>query len=154
MRIKRLQENLHFINDSDNHRQHRIFVDSRDMLKDFDVCKHLDTSSEIIGRAYNRPRNNKIDNLTSDSCTIPAPKVLSDILLKQSKLYKELNSRKKRASKLQSVMSNLALQRNLMGKGSKKKSKLSLDSDSKRSIEQSETSKENVVYKWKRERLR
>lgn len=170
-KAEKLSQNLHFIGEAVP-KKHKIFVDDADKLKSFDVAKHFDTAPELVGRVFNRPRSEEIDKViingggaqltsTADS--------MKRILKKQSKAYKELQSRTKRSEKLTKVMNGLALQRNLMGKGARTKIvvKGSADkdtdddhtSDRKRNRDDDESgdsssSKSKVVYKWKRERRR
>ena len=170
----KLGQNLHFIGEAAP-RKHKIFVDDKNSMDAFDVATHFDTAPELVDRAFNRPRSAKIDHIIVNDDTSSKTKASTDnmkrILKKTTKAYKELHARTKRSEKLKKVMNGLALQRNLMGKGSKKKIVIkgnggtSDDGDDedrnagrKRrrndGDDDSNNSKSTVVYKWKRERRR
>ena len=169
-KAEQLRDNLHMIGE-DVPRKHKIFVDSSSKLKEFDVAKHFDTAPELVGRFFNRPRVETIEKLVHEANLNSTTKEdMKKMMEKQTAAYKELKGRTHRSTKLKAVITGLALQRNLMGKGSKKKvvsnipSEKKIDDDSdddsstggkrghKRKIELEKA--EAVVYKWKRDRKR
>jgi len=182
-KAEKLGQNLHFIGEVAP-KKHTIFVDSSDKVKAFDAATHFDTVPELVGRTFNRPRASQIDGAivsdggaaagsssSSSAAAAAATSVdtVNRLKRKQSKAYKELQARKKRADKLQKVVTGLALQRNLMGKGAKQKivvkgsARTDTDDDAddrttrkrKRGDDDDGSSdKSTVVYKWKRERRR
>ena len=175
-KAEKLGQNLHFIGEVVP-KKHTIFVDSADKVKAFDAATHFDTVPELVGRTFNRPRASQIDGaIVNDGggsdAAATSIEVVNRLKKKQSKAYKELHSRKKRADKLQKVVTGLALQRNLMGKGARKKivvngsAPTGGDNDDpddratrkrKRGDDDSDNNlsgKSTVVYKWKRERRR
>ena len=172
----KLGQNLHFIGEAAP-RKHKIFVDDQNSMDTFNVATHFDTAPELVDRAFNRPRSGKIDQIIVNGDTSSKTKASTDnmkrVLKKTTKAYKELHARTKRSEKLKKVMNGLALQRNLMGKGSKKKiiikgnggtSNDDGDDEDRNAGRKrrrnddddhdSNNSKSTVVYKWKRERRR
>ncbi|RKO91661.1 small-subunit processome [Blyttiomyces helicus] len=153
-KIDRLKANLHFLdtdlpgadeadaNDDDEDAalappktQHTIFVDDEESAKTFDPAKHFDTPAEILHRKYNRPRTEalkRVDTAAVDRRTI------KKFAKARDKPYRELASRLERDQKLRKSQLELDLQKQLMGKGSKKK--IGVDADGV------------PVYKWKAER--
>ena len=151
-KIEKLKENLHIIGDKTKTRQHKTFVDTKEELKSFDVVKHFETAPEFVNRAFNRPRIKTLLTkgiISSTSTTRPGTTpttttTASDIkqiknLTEQS--YEEFNRRVKRVNKLKKVVQTLELQRNLMGKGTKRK--VSEGGEGK-----------PPVFKWKKQRQR
>ena len=69
---------------------------------------------------------------------VPSALTVKKVLDKRDKAYKELNQRSKRSEKLDKALQRLSEQRNLMGKGAKKKVTPKDGGD--------------AVYKWKRRR--
>ena len=137
-KIEKLKANLHMIGDVLPSR-HRIFVDSEDKLKTFDLAQHLDTAPELVHRAFNRPTNSMLQTgrviLNNAS-----EKTITQVERLKERSYHELNQRIRRGEKLKKTVQTLQLQRNLMGGGSKRK------------IE--DGSGGVPVFKWKRERSR
>ena len=125
-KIRKIKNSLHLIGDK-KPRKHKIFVESSKELKTFDPVKHFETAPELIDRTYNRIKLSTIENNT-----LPSAEHMKSALKKRNQSYKELEGRQKRASKLNEAAERLILQRNLMGKGNKRKVK--------------------GQYKWKRER--
>lgn len=164
-KAEQLRDNLHMIGENIA-RNHKIFVDDDAALKKFDVAKHFDTAPELVGRFFNRPRLATIESLIQNTEVKPATiEEMSKAMVKQSKAYKELKARTHRSTKLTKVITGLALQRNLMGKGARKKVPMvpqpgKGDDDNEGSNEKSGNKKRkaesdgSTVYKWKRERSR
>jgi Utp11 protein len=81
---------------------------------------------------------------------------------KRKQAYKELKSRTSRSAKLMTVINGLALQRNLMGKGTRKKVALK-DTSGLKGVDDTEHGSGRkrkgdfegpTVYKWNRDRKR
>lgn len=135
-KAERLKENLHLIGDKSK-RKHITFVDTKEELESFDVAKHFDTAPELVNRTFNRPRTETLANggILNHSARRDVKQVAK--LTEQS--YSELNQRVARVKKLKNAVKALELQRNLMGKGSKRKVKEGSDG-------------KLPVFKWKRQR--
>jgi U3 small nucleolar RNA-associated protein 11 len=150
-----LRDSLHMIGENVA-RRHKVFVEDASALKEFDVAKHFDTAPELVNRSFNRPRIEAIEKLVQSSdLKATTAEEMKKVLDKQTKAYKELTSRTRRAEKLKKVITGLALQRNLMGKGAKRKvpvNKNTLDDDGTRKRKGDDDGP--TQYKWKRERSR
>jgi U3 small nucleolar RNA-associated protein 11 len=143
-KIEKLRNNLHMIGD-EKPKSHQIFVDTTDELEEFDLEEHFDTAPELVDRTYNRPRKETLEKgiyvgSTDEGAHITRKRVRK-ALEEKEKSYDELNKRIKRSEKLQKTAQCLLLQRNLMGKGSKKK------------LANAEQGKA-AVFKWKRVRAK
>ena len=160
-KAEQLRDNLHMIGENIP-RKHKIFVDNSAELKEFDVAKHFDTAPELVGRYFNRPRVATIEKLLQNAEMKPATmEEMSKAMRNQSKAYKDLKARTHRSTKLKRVITDLALQRNLMGKGTRKKvpvipqpAKGEKGDNSGSSRKRKGESDDAKVYKWKRERSR
>ncbi|CAG8512614.1 6108_t:CDS:2 [Funneliformis mosseae] len=118
--------------------QHIIFVDTPKEAKTFDPAKHFDTLPELVNRKFNRPR---IETLQNEVIMFPEDETELILLHKQKLIkYKELSARMQRQEELRKVERELQIQKNLMGKGRRKK--VGVDKDGL------------AVYKWKNERKR
>lgn len=143
-KAEKLQDNLHLIGASKS-KNHTIFVDSKEEVRDFDVATHFETAPELAGRSFNRPRVADLESQNSSSFKDlkALEKIQRAAATSSTQSYKDLEHRSNRAKKLGKVINRLQLQRNLMGKGTKEKIK-------KRDSDGIETGA--VVYKWKRQR--
>ena len=143
-KIEKMKNNLHMVGD-EAPKKHVIFVDSQREVEEFDVEKHFDTAPELVDRAYNRPRKETLEKGiyvgSKDEGAYITRKRVRKALEEKEKSYDELNKRIKRAKKLNMATKCLILQRNLMGKGSKKK------------LADAERGKP-AVFKWKRQRAK
>lgn len=139
-KVARLKENLHMIG-SKPAKLHRVFVNSEEDLRDFSVESHFGTAPELMGRAFNRPRTDDIGKLLNIN-TNSSAEALAHSLSKKSSAYRELKQRTQRSDKLKGVLSKLAQEKNLSGKGSKKKIV----------VPGKDGKPDAVVYKWKRQR--
>jgi len=119
------------------HREHIVFVDSKKAVKKFNAAKHFDTAPELVGRAHNRPR---METLRTQAVVQPgSEKILEKMERKRESGYKELEQRIDRLGALKKVAGAMQTQRNLQGKGMRRKVK---------------STKEGKpdVYKWRKER--
>ena len=148
-RVARLKQNLHLIGVVQP-KKHKIFVEDEKKVESCDVAEHFETAPELAERSFNRPRMTQLQNLAaadaSSSSARPTPalpgrKRLRQAEEKKERAYKELSVRTQRAKKLNNVAGELQLQRNLMGKGTKKKITTTQPDG-----------KVQVAYKWKRVR--
>ncbi len=73
-KIERLKGSLHFIGAAPKApNQHTVFVDSQDEVKGFDPAQYFNTPKELLGRTYNRPKQEQLD----DPSTVVLPKHVS-----------------------------------------------------------------------------
>lgn len=142
-KIEKLRENLHFIDSSEQlskvRNSHKLFVDDAEAVEKFDRVSHFNTSEELLSRSFNRISKDDIKKLQDSVIQKASVKKINSAI---SEKYTELSQRLKRLKKIDSAVQAVTLQRNLMGKGTKRK--LEIESDQGKV----------TVYKWKRERLR
>ena len=142
--IEKLQSNLAFLSEGNLGNKHTIFVDSREEIDNFSPTKYFDTVEELSGRAYNRPRKKTLADAKvrgTEENEILHRRQMKKIKKRRERVYRELNERIEREEKLQSVAQQLDLQKNLGGKGRRKKVK---DGEGDAP----------PVYRWKRQRKR
>lgn len=144
-KIERLRENLHYIgklDSSSSKKSHKIFCETEDELKSFNPVEHFETTEEFFANDHNRVRASalakddhysNIDNLNKRD--------IVKINKQKLKSYNELEKRICRSKKLQTASMGLQLQRQLNGKGSKRKL---VDPDDP----------DKITYKWKRQRAK
>lgn len=108
--------------------KHTLFVENEEGLENFDAAKHFDTDKRLLHRRQNRLRSSQ---LTDVDIQQPAETSLKDLQTLQKRLS--------RREELDLVQQELALQRELMKKGDKKKI---VNKDG------------TVTYKWKKVRKR
>ncbi|KAK3265845.1 U3 small nucleolar RNA-associated protein 11 [Cymbomonas tetramitiformis] len=136
-RAERLKESLHLIGDEPTNK-HIVFVNDRQEAKSFDAAEHFDTAPELLSRTFNRPRRGQPQEKAAAMHAALGARGLTKTLERQrSKSYKEMADRAERAEKMISISQGMALQKDLMGKGRKRKMKASDGA---------------TVYRWKRER--
>ncbi|CAG8612083.1 13846_t:CDS:2 [Acaulospora morrowiae] len=153
-KIERLNNELHFIDndiiqdpmssdkeeDEEKHKstksRHIIFVETKEEAKKFDPAKHFDTLPELIGRKFNRPRIKTLENeiIPASGDEIILRKLHKQRLTK----HKELRARLERQEQLKKVEQELQIQKNLTGKGRRKK--IGVDKNGL------------SIYKWKNDR--
>ena len=163
-KIEKIKENMHMIGDI-KPKQHKIFVDDSNKIETFNIAEHFETVPELVENSHNRLRLETIKNhISSDSINTMTKKEIKKLMKKKEKTVKELEGRSKRAEVLKKTMDKLQTQRNLLGKGTKRKilidengqvvkkqKKNSIDNDNDNSDDEN---KLTVVYKWQRERKR
>lgn len=133
-KISKLKENLHFIGvKPPSH--HKIFTEP-DNVENFDLAQHFNTIPELVDRTYNRPNPKSIENMTSVTTALVRKETN-----KLSASYKDLRQRIKRRDKVEKTVEQLALQRNLMSKGSKRKITVMTKDNTP-----------TTIFKWKRQR--
>ncbi|KAJ2487820.1 hypothetical protein IWW37_005080 [Coemansia sp. RSA 2050] len=133
-KIEKLQQDLHIVEDEDSVR-HTVFVDDKQMVKEFDAAKHFGTTEEFVSRRHNRPRE---EALEAAEIARPSENHLKRAVKVRETRLVELRDRLVRADQLQRAESEMLLRRALKEKGKKKKvgkDRLGL-----------------AVYKWKAER--
>mmetsp|Transcript_5817 Transcript_5817/g.10164 ORF Transcript_5817/g.10164 Transcript_5817/m.10164 type:complete len:248 (-) Transcript_5817:2108-2851(-) len=138
-KIKKLQNNLHFIDAAAGQNRHTIFVDDEDEAESFDKVDYFETTDDFADRAFNRPTKKQLgrDNLLVAGKATDVKKALKS----SEHAYEELEARLDRQDKLKNAMEHMELYKKLSGKGKKYKVK---DAEKGRP----------AVYKWKQERKR
>eukprot|EP00163_Fabomonas_tropica_P034735 TRINITY_DN977_c0_g1_i1.p1 TRINITY_DN977_c0_g1~~TRINITY_DN977_c0_g1_i1.p1 ORF type:complete len:282 (+),score=57.90 TRINITY_DN977_c0_g1_i1:130-975(+) len=120
---------------------HTLFFDSDGEAEEFDAVKHFDTVPELAKRRHNRPR---VSTLRQQEVIGPDPsdkKAFLKIERARKMAYQELASRVERQRKLDHAAQELEVQRQVMGKGRKRKVREG-------------TATTAPVYQWKKERKR
>ena len=138
-KVEKLSSNLHMIGE-EKPKSHKIFVDSENEINDFDPVKHFETTPDFIDRNYNRLKESVLTE--NNVINVENVKDYKKVLRKRSKAYDELQARISRGNKIKKTIDLLQTQRNIMGKGTKRK------------IKDQSTDGKPAIYKWKRERLR
>ena len=132
-KIEKLKSSLHCLGAPSQQRKHTIFVNDKGEAKNFDAVEYFDPESEYLDRVHDRPRRGSKNE---------KPAKLSKKLLRQKeKKYKELEERIKRERKLNLLRIQLDTQKNLLGKGQRKK------------IKEAQGDRP-AVYRWKMKRKR
>ncbi|KAL6058157.1 UTP11-like, U3 small nucleolar ribonucleoprotein [Balamuthia mandrillaris] len=139
-KVERLQAALHLLDEKPKNK-HTVFVDSEQEAAEFSPEKYFNTLPELVDRSFNRPTK---EQLEKEELVISANKgeAHSKKLSKEKKRqYKELEQRLLRIEAIDQLIAEVQLQRNLMGKGKRK-----------RVSEENKEEGKPAVYKWKRER--
>jgi len=121
-KIQKLHSNLHCISalaDAPKQNSHTIFLDSDEDPEDFDAAEHFDTVPELVDRAHNRQRRSKLEEGLAE----PKGKASRKMEREKEAQYRELLQRMERKKKLDTAMHELQTQRNLLGKGRRRKAK-------------------------------
>jgi len=142
-KVEKMKKNLHMIGDKKT-RSHKIFVDDEKAVESFDLATHFDTTPALAKQSHNRVKLETIEKQVEMMPHLTAS-LVKKVAEKRSKAYKELDQRVKRAEKLDGALQKLTTQRNLMGKGTKRKISPAGEDADDHAL---------PVYKWKRERLR
>lgn len=175
-RVEKLHSSLHMISgDNDDSggkkRKHTVFVDEEEELNQFDVAEHFGTLPELAGRAFNRPRVEKLlqqqkkslmregddDYYDDDSDDgrvrskrnaykaerdeIRQKRMIRKAAKAQARAYREMEELKGRREKMKLVESHLETEKLTRGKGKKRKVKAAEDG-------------KPAVYRWNRIRKR
>lgn len=140
-KVEKMKGNLHMIGEKSSKKRHKIFVDDQEQLDSFDPVEHFETTPELYEQGYNRLKKSKIEDM-AENYNIPSALTVKKVIDKRNKAYKELEQRSKRAGKLDKALQKLTEQRNVMGKGSKKKIV----------VQGSNGQPDTTQYKWKRRR--
>eukprot|EP01041_Mallomonas_annulata_P012687 gene12687-26716_t len=139
-KIEKLQKNLHLIGEQ-RPKSHTVFVDTEEDFDQFNPAEYFQTDPELVDRAFNRPKLTAISEMADSTKTV-TEKDLKKALKSREASYKELKQRINRGKKLENVRSHLQTQRNVMGKGTKRKIRDEGDDGTP------------AIFKWKRERCR
>jgi U3 small nucleolar RNA-associated protein 11 len=129
-KIEKLTKNLHFIGDK-KPKNHIKFMETEEEFEE--------TKKEIEKIQVDVEKD---DDQTNKILLKMKKNINRDI----KKSYSELKQRINRSEKIKNVLDHLQMQRNIMGKGTKRKITTVNDND--------ENNRKPPVYKWKRERTR
>ncbi|KAJ3226870.1 UTP11-like, U3 small nucleolar ribonucleoprotein, partial [Clydaea vesicula] len=115
---------------------HTIFVDDERQVEKFNPSQYFQTPESLISRKFNRPKFEQIKDFK-----LPKHITKEDLeynqRLKEKKVI-EINKRLHREAKLKKVQEEIELQKNLMGKGQRRKIGVKPDG--------------TPLYKWRNER--
>jgi U3 small nucleolar RNA-associated protein 11 len=141
-KVERMQESLHMIGAPAGQRKHVIFVDEESEVKTFDPVKHFDTPAELLDRSYNRPTKAQLENAGAVSGGAAAASRVARAEKRKVATYKELLQRTARQEALGAASQQVEYEKNVMGKGRKRK------------LTPQEASGKKGVFRWKNERKR
>eukprot|EP00743_Colponemidia_sp_Colp-15_P004740 GILK01005105.1.p1 GENE.GILK01005105.1~~GILK01005105.1.p1 ORF type:complete len:248 (-),score=58.02 GILK01005105.1:140-883(-) len=117
-KLDKLRANLQML-DAPSVNKQTIFLDEVEEAREFDAAKHFDTLPELVSRRYNRPT---IETIKTKEILAPRnPKELKKIHRQRLASYRELLSRSEREQKMEGLMLDMHTQKQLMGKGRRKK---------------------------------
>jgi len=154
-KIKAMQNTLHFIGAAPQNK-HTVFMETAAEAREFDAAKHFDTPEELLGRTFNRPRTAQLSDPLA--VLLPPGKKVAALALKAEKRklasYRELQQRLERHTKLARTAAHLSQQKEVAGKGRKRKiSKQELSGhEATGTGEEQEGGQKSKSFKWKRER--
>jgi U3 small nucleolar RNA-associated protein 11 len=167
-KAERLQASLHLLSSQadeqeDNRkskRRHTVFVGNKESADNFDVAEHFDTIPELAGRAFNRLRKTDIAKAAKESTSFRDEdgedyqlsslelekkskiqrKIAKKLAKARASAYGEMEARLRRADAMQNAEDQLITEKNVAGKGRKRKIKESEDG-------------RPAQFKWRRKRL-
>ncbi|KAG0370621.1 small-subunit processome [Gamsiella multidivaricata] len=117
-------------------KNHVVFVDNEEEVKTFDPAKHFDTAPELVYRKFNRPRTEQLKKDLTVSHLEKAD--IKAAAKERERALTELASRMEREETMAKLEQEMALRKNLMLKGRKRKVGVDKDGLAK--------------YKWKADR--
>eukprot|EP00200_Dunaliella_tertiolecta_P001595 CAMPEP_0202353388 /NCGR_PEP_ID=MMETSP1126-20121109/9171_1 /ASSEMBLY_ACC=CAM_ASM_000457 /TAXON_ID=3047 /ORGANISM="Dunaliella tertiolecta, Strain CCMP1320" /LENGTH=258 /DNA_ID=CAMNT_0048945731 /DNA_START=68 /DNA_END=841 /DNA_ORIENTATION=+ len=121
-KVEAIQESLHYVG-LPAQNKHKVFVDSAKEARTFDPSQYFETPKELLNRQFNRP---KVDALKDPNSVVlaegpKAKKMLAKAEKRKVAAYKELAQRIERKELLSRTANRLALQKEVAGKGRKRK---------------------------------
>lgn len=134
-KMERLKSTLHLLSDAPKN-THTVFVDSAEEVASFDPAKHFDTLPRMMSRTFNRPTSSQLTSVPVNH----TPETLKSVGQSCEVSYHELKQRIHRTNELQKISQKMKTQKDLMGKG--KKRRIAGDDKTPR------------TYIWKQERKR
>jgi U3 small nucleolar RNA-associated protein 11 len=123
-------------------RRHVVFVDDESEVKTFDPVRHFDTPAELLDRSYNRPTRAQLESAAAVSGGPAAASRVARAERRKVATYKELLQRTARQEALGAASQQVEYEKNVMGKGRKRK------------LTPQETGGKKGVFRWKNERKR
>lgn len=104
-KVQRMQANLHMIDAANEIKNtHKFFADTNEEIKNFDLCKHLDTHESLLGRKTNRLKLKDLEKLNIDQFDAST---LARMNQEKSKAYRELEKRIERERDLAVVKTRM-----------------------------------------------
>lgn len=161
-KVEKLRASLHYLDaqEENKKRKHTIFVESKNDADEFTVAEYFGTVPELAGRAFNRPRLETLEkeaqvgattNVDGDELPLTekelvqraknAKRTAKKVAKARVSAYKEMEARTKRVAAMERAEAHLVTEKNLAGKGRKRKIRAAEDG-------------KPAVYKWRRKRLR
>lgn len=140
-KVERLQQSLHLIGAPAANR-HIVFVDDEEEAQAFDPAAHFDTAPELLDRQFNRPRLSQLADAKAVSAGEAAAAAVKRLEKKRAAAYRELAERQQRQEKLGGLAQQMAYDKQVMGKGRKRK------------LRPEEAGGQTGVFRWKAERKR
>lgn len=122
--------------------RHTVFVEDEAEAKAFDPEAHFDTPGELLGRTFNRPRRAQLADPAAVSAGPAAATLVKRLEKRRLASYRELAQREERGAKLAGMAQKMAYEKEVMGKGRKRK------------LSAEEAGGQRDVFKWKAERKR
>eukprot|EP00197_Chlamydomonas_leiostraca_P003099 CAMPEP_0202869552 /NCGR_PEP_ID=MMETSP1391-20130828/12519_1 /ASSEMBLY_ACC=CAM_ASM_000867 /TAXON_ID=1034604 /ORGANISM="Chlamydomonas leiostraca, Strain SAG 11-49" /LENGTH=251 /DNA_ID=CAMNT_0049549887 /DNA_START=127 /DNA_END=879 /DNA_ORIENTATION=+ len=121
-KVDALRESLHFIGAPATNR-HVVFVDEAKEAKAFDPAAYFNTPKELLGRTFNRPKAEALEEAATVAMRAGAKARTQIKKAERRKLaaYRELQQRLERKEKLARTAAHLTLQKEVAGKGRKRK---------------------------------
>lgn len=138
-KVERMQQSLHLIG-APAANKHVVFVDDEEEAQQFDPARHFDTAPELLDRSYNRPRLEQLADARATSAGEAAAAAVARIEKKRAGAYRELMQRQQRQEKLGGLARKMAYDKEVMGKGRKRK------------LRPEEAGGQAGVFRWKAER--
>jgi U3 small nucleolar RNA-associated protein 11 len=141
-KVERMQESLHMIGAAAEQRRHVVFVDEEEDVRQFDPVQHFDTPAELLDRSYNRPTRAQLENAAAVTGGAAAASRVARAEKRKLATYKELLQRTARQEALGVASQQVEYEKNVMGKGRKRK------------LTPQGAAGKKGVFRWKNERKR
>lgn len=104
-KVHRMQSHLHMIDAANEIKNtHKFFADDQSELKNFDLCKRLNTHESLLGRKTNRLKLDDLEKLNIDQVDTAT---LERMNKEKSKAYRELEKRIERERDLAVVKARM-----------------------------------------------
>ncbi|KAK2079278.1 hypothetical protein QBZ16_002969 [Prototheca wickerhamii] len=137
-KVEKLQKSLHLVGAATP--RHTVFVESQQEQESFDPAAYFDTDPSLLDRTFNRPRTEQLAQPAPLQPGQTPQGVAARTELRVAKAYKELLQRQQRERTLSKLASKMAVTKEVMGKGRKRK------------LSPEEAGGKKDVFRWKAER--
>jgi len=115
-KMEHMQENLHFLADSEQPANHHTFyVETQIEAAKFNPAETLDTHPELLSRAFNRPRIAQLEEV--QMANVENPKEVRAAERSRTKRYRELAIHAVREKALKRIRQDIERKQALSGKG-------------------------------------
>lgn len=148
--IKKIERLQSLVKEKTNN-THTVFVQSPKEAQEFDAAEHFDTCPELMGRSFNRPRKEVLENeaLKDNGLTESDVAFLSEarerearkLLRSRARKNLEVDQRTRRLRTLERAEAHIVTDKLVQGKGRKRKIKAAQNG-------------QPAQYQWRRKRLR